>query len=108
MYETVSDLATKNIDTQQLLGLIKNNEELNETEDEFAYEDDSEAEDGKQVHEHIMLVTKWNIIVIARLIKVKDFLKLHKCTKYNHKNKVIWLVDKINKHIYSYSEVGIY
>ena len=47
MYETVSDLATKNIDTQQLLGLIKNNEELNETEDEFAYEDDSEAEDGK-------------------------------------------------------------
>ena len=45
MYETVSDLTAKNIDTQQLLGLIKN-KEIN---DEFAYEDDSEAEDGKQV-----------------------------------------------------------
>ena len=50
MYETVSDLATKNMDTQQLLGLIKN-EEINETDNEFAYEDDSEVEDGKQVQD---------------------------------------------------------
>ena len=47
MYETVSDLATKNIDTQQLLGLIKSDDDEEEVDDEFVYEDDSEPEDGK-------------------------------------------------------------
>ena len=51
MYETISDLAARNIDTRQLLGLIRDNDSKEKADDKYAYENGSdnsdEVEDGK-------------------------------------------------------------
>ena len=51
MYETISDLAARNIDTRQLLGLIRDNDSEEKADDKYAYENGSdnsdEVEDGK-------------------------------------------------------------
>ena len=52
MYGTHAELASQNIDTKQLLGLIRNKEDEDETNDEFTYDDNfdcSDIEDGMLV-----------------------------------------------------------
>jgi len=52
MYEMIADLAAKNIDTKQLLGLIKTDDDKDESEEKYTYEDDGdsfdEIEDGRE------------------------------------------------------------
>lgn len=54
MYGRISDLTSQNIDTKQLLGLIRSKSIEEEAQDEFKYEDNDDCFDNSDIEDGML------------------------------------------------------